>query len=140
MKKFILISAVLALLSGAAFAQKQQTEELSAILGGMVKSDRWIIRKDKAEEEFIGNVHYENENYKISADRALSQRSLNVYTLSGNVFAQRSQDGQTISLQAAKVFFNRKKDSGYAQGSKKKQISTRQQPLKRGNICNQEAF
>lgn len=122
MRKFIFISAILALFSSAAFAQKQQTEELSAILGGMVKSDSWIIRKDKAEEEFIGNVRYENENYKISADRALSQRTLNAYTLSGNVFAQRTQDGQTVSLQADKVFFNRKKDSGYAQGSKKKQI------------------
>ena len=69
MKKFILISAVLALLSGAAFAQKQQTEELSAILGGMVKSDRWIIRKGKAEEEFI-----ESEDKPIELSEFLNKK------------------------------------------------------------------
>ena len=122
MKKFISFCFILFLSSAAAFAQNEKPQELSALLGGMVKSDRWIIRKDKAEEEFIGNVRYENENYKISADRALSQRSLNAYTLSGNVYAQRTQDGQSVSLQASKVFFSRKRDAGYAQGSKKKQI------------------
>ena len=104
------------------FAQKND-KELSAVLGGMVQSDKWIIRKDKSEEEFIGNVKYENDIYKITADRALSQRALFAYTLSGNVFARRNQDGQTLTLKANKVFFNQKKDSGYAQGTKKKQIS-----------------
>lgn len=103
-------------------AQEQKQEELSALLGGMVQSDKWIIRKDKAEEEFIGNVKYENENYKITANRALSQRRLNAYTISGNVSAQRKQDGQTASVKADKIFYNQKKDTGYIKGSRKKQL------------------
>ncbi len=103
-------------------AQEKKQEELSALLGGMVQSDKWIIRKDKAEEEFIGNVKYENENYKITANRALSQRHLNAYTISGNVTAQGKRNGQTALVKADKIFYNQKKDTGYIQGSRKKQL------------------
>ena len=120
--KKLLFLALFFALALPLFAQKND-KELSAVLGGMVQSDKWIIRKDKAEEEFIGNVKYENDIYKITADKALSQRALFCYTLSGNVFASKKQDGQTLTLTANKIFFNQKKDSGYAQGTKKKQIN-----------------
>lgn len=121
-RKIALLALFFAFAPALTFAQSANNDaELSALLGGLVKSDSWIIRKDKAEEEFIGNVKYENEIYKISADRALSQRKLNAYTISGNVQASRKQDGEEISLKANKVFFNAKKDYGYAQGSKSKQ-------------------
>lgn len=118
-------SAVLILLAVCfalpVYAQTNK-QELSALLGGMVQSDKWIIRKDKAEEEFTGNVKYENDIYKITADKVLSQRALFTYTLSGNVFARRSQDGSTLTLTANKVVFNQKQDYGYAQGTQKKQV------------------
>ncbi len=121
--KSFIIPLVFALMPAFLSAQSADSDdaELSALLGGLVQSDSWIIRKDKAEEEFIGNVRYENETYKISADRALSQRKLNAYTISGNVQASRKQDGEEISLTANKVYFNAKKDYGYAQGSKSSQ-------------------
>ena len=121
--KSALLTFIFALIPAFTLAQSGGDDaELSALLGGLVQSDSWIIRKDKAEEEFIGNVRYENEIYKISADRALSQRKLNAYTISGNVKASRKQNGEEISLEAGKVFFNSKKDLGYAQGAKGKQI------------------
>lgn len=100
-------------------------QELSAILGGMVQSDRWIIRKDKFEEEFIGNVHYENDVYKIHADYALSKRMAQTYTLQGNVFASRTQDGTIAQLTANEVFYNKKKDTGYATPKRGKQVEAK---------------
>lgn len=96
----------------------QQDAELSALLGGMVQSDRWIIRKDKFEEEFIGNVHYENDIYKIHADRALSKRKAQTYTLEGNVFASRSEKDTKAQISAHKIFYNKKSDLGYAEPKK----------------------
>ena len=62
MKKIFLLFTFIFL---APFVLSQTEQDLSMLLGGMVKSDKWIIRKDSFEEEFIGNVHYENEMYKI---------------------------------------------------------------------------
>lgn len=100
----------------------QTEQDLSMLLGGMVKSDKWIIRKDSFEEEFIGNVRYENEMYKILADKALSKRKDKTYELSGNVFLSRSENNATITLNAGRVFYNQKKDTGFATSSKKAQV------------------
>ena len=104
-----------------AFCQVQD-EDLSALLGGMVKSDKWIIRKDVFEEEFIGNVHYENDTYKVSADRALSKRKLKNYELSGNVFLSRKDGENILTLTADKVFYDQNKDLGFAKKGKKEQV------------------
>ncbi len=119
MKKyfFLLIFSFLAIF---AFAQKE--EDLSMLLGGMVKSDKWIIRKDSLEEEFIGNVRYENEMYKLFADKALSKRKAKTYELNGNVFLSRTADNTVLTLTAKRVFYNQNKDSGFANGSKKAQV------------------
>ena len=106
----------------APFVLSQTEQDLSMLLGGMVKSDKWIIRKDSFEEEFIGNVHYENEMYKIAADKALSKRKDKTYELSGNVFLSRTEDNTTITLNAGRVFYNQKKDTGFASASKKAQV------------------
>ena len=117
-KLFLLFTFIL--LAPFAFCQTEQ--DLSMLLGGMVKSDKWIIRKDSFEEEFIGNVHYENEMYKISADKALSKRKEKTYELSGNVFLSRTENDTTITLNAGRVFYNQKKDTGFALSAKKSQV------------------
>ena len=106
----------------APFVLGHTEQDLSLLLGGMVKSDKWIIRKDAFEEEFIGNVHYENEMYKMFADKALSKRKDKIYELSGNVFLSRSEDNTTITLNANRVFYNQKEDKGFATGTKKAQV------------------
>ena len=100
----------------------QTEQDLSMLLGGMVKSDKWIIKKDSFEEEFIGNVHYENEMYKVSADKALSKRKDKIYELFGNVFLSRTEDKTVLTLNANRVFYNQKKDMGFAQAAKKAQV------------------
>ena len=106
----------------APFVYCQTEQDLSMLLGGMVKSDKWIIRKDSFEEEFIGNVHYENEMYKISADRALSKRKAKTYELSVNVFLSRTENDTTITLNAGRVFYNQQKDTGIVNAAKKAQV------------------
>jgi len=119
MKKIFLLFTLVFL---APFVLSQTEQDLSMLLGGMVKSDKWIIRKDSFEEEFIGNVHYENEMYKISADKALSKRKEKTYELSGNVFLSRTENDTTITLNAGRVFYNQKKDTGFALSAKKSQV------------------
>lgn len=119
MKKIFLLFTFIFL---APFTFCQTEQDLSMLLGGMVKSDKWIIRKDSFEEEFIGNVHYENEMYKVYADKALSKRKEKTYELSGKVFLSRTEDNTTITLNANRVFYNQKKDTGFAESTKKAQV------------------
>ena len=119
MRKIILLFTFIFL---APFVLCHTEQDLSMLLGGMVKSDKWIIRKDSFEEEFIGNVHYENEMYKISADKALSKRKDKTYELSGKVFLSRTEDDTVLTLNANRVFYNQKKDKGFAERSNKAQV------------------
>ena len=120
----VLISAALLFAPLAAAAQPLHGDDknMAALLGGMVQSDSWIIRKDKAEEEFIGNVRYDNDLYKIRADRGLSQRSLRVYTLQGNVYAAREDKTAKAQIKAGKFFYDQTRDSGYALPKKGAQL------------------
>ena len=112
---------LLLFLAPFAFCQVQE-EDLAMLLGGMIKSDKWIIRKEALEEEFIGNVNYENEKYKLFADRAISKRKIKTYELEGNVFLSRKEKDTSISMTAERVSYNQQKDIGFAQGSKRKQV------------------
>ena len=102
------------------FAQKN--EDISMLLGGMLKSDKWIIRKDAMEEEFKGHVRYENERYKLLADKVLSKRKVKKYELTGNVLLSRKDGSTTLTLTAARVYYDQNKDTGLANAAKKKQV------------------
>ncbi len=97
-------------------------EDLSAILGGSVQSDRWLINTDKQEEEFIGNVSYKNDVYSLKADYALSQRKQNTYTLKGNITASQTLDDTFIQIKAERFFYNNRTLKGYALGKTGKQV------------------
>lgn len=108
------------LFSCQSFAQEEK--DISMLLGGMIKSDKWIIRKDAMEEEFKGHVRYENERYKLQADKALSKRKEKKYELTGNVLLARKDKDTTLTLTAARVSYDQNKDTGFATAAKKKQI------------------
>lgn len=115
--KFIFLTLFLALCPALCAAQE------TALLGGMVQSDRWIIRKDKMEEEFIGNVSYKNDIYTAKADYALSRRKQQTFTLKGNVFASQKKDGAKAQFTAENFFYDNKTGSGYATPKKDSQVS-----------------
>lgn len=97
-------------------------EDLSAILGGSVQSDRWLINRDKQEEEFIGNVSYKNDIYSLKADYALSKRKENTYLLKGNITASQILEDIFTQIKAEQFFYNHKTLKGYALGKKNKQV------------------
>jgi len=93
-----------------------------ALLGGMVQSDRWIIRKDKMEEEFSGNVSYKNNIYDIRADYGLSNHKEKTFDLRGRIRASMLNKGNKVSLTAERFFYDRKRDKGFAVPAKGRQL------------------
>ncbi len=103
--------------------QKVAPSRLPETLGGAITSDRWVIYNEKQEEEFEGNVHYDNGTYAFRADYALSQRKQNLFTAKGNVFARyNAPEGAWYELYADKAVYNYQTGKGYAQASAPRQI------------------
>ncbi|WP_428897842.1 hypothetical protein Dip518_000026 [Parelusimicrobium proximum] len=89
------------------------------ILGGIVKSDRWLIKKDAQQEEFIGNVSYDTPKYKLKADRALSDRKNNIFTLNGRAYLMHKTDKGAVSeLTGDKIVFNNNTGKGTVTSAK----------------------
>lgn len=117
-------------------AKKQTAKEIPPVLGGLVESDSWIIYKDKQQEEFSGNVSYDNGTYKFKADYVLSERAKSRLTARGNVYLrQTDSDGSFYEAFADKAQYNYKTQKGEVwspknapvkliYGDAKKQIST----------------
>lgn len=119
MKIKILFILVLFCLPLEIFAQKQ---DLSALLGGSVQSEKWLINREKEQEEFIGNVRYQNDIYNLKSDYALSQRKDQTYLLKGNIVASQTLEDIFTQIKAEEFFYNHKTLKGYGLGGKNKQI------------------
>ncbi len=76
--------------------KKKQATQLPEVLGGIVKSDEWIIYKDKEQEEFSGHVFYDNGAYTFQSNYALSDRKNHTFTASGNVYAKQKDAQNTV--------------------------------------------
>lgn len=122
------IYLILLLLAAPTLIYAADEANLSALLGGIVQSDSWIIRKNKLEEEFAGNVHFENDIYKIHADRAISRRKEQTYTIEGNVRASRRDKDFSAEITAAKIFYNNISQTGFAAGDKKSRLTLYYEP------------
>ncbi|MCL2888074.1 MAG: hypothetical protein FWF35_02015 [Elusimicrobia bacterium] len=85
------------------------------LLGGMLKSDSWVIRKDAQQEEFKGNVSYDSGLYKLKSDYALSDRAKNTFTLDGNVYLMNKDTaGAMTELYSKNAVFNTLTQQGRA--------------------------
>ena len=71
--------------------KKKSTSQWPETLGGIVKSDEWIIYKEKEQEEFKGHVSYDNGQYVFKADYALSDRKRHSATALGNVYLKQKE-------------------------------------------------
>ncbi len=71
--------------------KKKSAAKMPEVLGGIVKSDEWIIYKEQAQEEFKGHVFYDNGQYVFKADYALSDRKQHSATARGNVYLKQKQ-------------------------------------------------
>jgi len=85
------------------------------LLGGMLKSDSWVIRKDLQQEEFKGNVSYNSSLYKLKSDYALSDRAKNTFTADGNVYLMNKDlSGAILELYSQNAVFNTVTQKGRA--------------------------
>lgn len=73
---------------------------LPPVLGGVVRSEKWVMRKNPPEEEFSGKVSYKNPNYDIKADWALYKRTEEIITLRGNVRGALKKEGEETRFQS----------------------------------------
>ena len=112
----------------AALAQKTQQikktkSALPEVLGGVVSSDRWIVYKEKEEEEFEGNVRYDNGTYIFRAQYALSQRKKHLLTAKDSVYIKKNQsDKSYYELYADYVSYNYSTANGQAKANRKRKI------------------
>lgn len=101
---------------------------LPPVLGGLVQSDSWIIYKDKEQEEFKGNVSYDNGAYQFRSQYALSDRKNNVFTASGDVFLrQNAQDGSFYQAESDRARYNYHTQKGTLTARKNKKITLQYQ-------------
>lgn len=102
---------------------RHRTQTLPQTLGGMLQSDSWIVYPEKQEEEFKGNVFYDNDTYIFRADYALSQRAKNLFTARGNVYIRKNEpDGAWYELYAEQAVYNYKTGKGQAQAAGQKPV------------------
>ena len=103
--------------------KNKKFSSLPDTLGGVVSSDRWVIYKEKAEEEFEGNVHYDNGIYVFRAGYALSQRKKNLLTAKEDVYLRYNENKNVwYELYADKAVYNYQSGEGNAEAAGKKKI------------------
>jgi len=103
--------------------KKENASQLPEVLGGVISSERWIIYKEKEEEEFEGNVHYDNGAYVFRAQYALSQRKKNLFTAKGSVYLRKNEtDHSFYELHADRASYNYSTGIGKAQANRRKKI------------------
>ena len=106
----------------SALKSKQKSPTLPAVLGGMVQSDEWVIYKDKEQEEFKGNVFYDNGIYTFKAGYALSDRKNHTFTASQNVYVKQQEPGTVYEATADNARYNYQTGKGVLTASAKKQV------------------
>lgn len=88
---------------------KSKKKDLPGVLGAIVRSDKWIIKRNPPREEFIGNVSYKNPYYEIKTDWALFERTSGVFSAKGNVWGKKIWlDGSQTQVFCHSATYNRK--------------------------------
>ena len=82
-------------------------------LGGLLKSDEWIIYKDKEQEEFKGHVSYDNGVYVLRAEQVLSDRKNSTLTAQQHVYLkQQDPQGPIYEAYADRAVYHYKTGKG----------------------------
>lgn len=104
-------------------AKKLSNKDIPPALGGLIKSDSWVIYKDKQQEEFVGNVSYDNGAYIFRADYALSERAKNTFSARGHVFLrQNNSDKSFYEMHAARGSYNYNTQTGQLYSNAKEPV------------------
>lgn len=120
MKRLLL---VFLFISAALFAQAKETDKMPSVLGGVVRSDKWTIKREIGEEIFEGKVSYRNANYNFKSDYAIAYKNQGIFKASGKVEATYLENGQ-FKAQAFcdKADYNMDKREGVLTAAKGRQV------------------
>ncbi len=101
--------------------KKKSASKLPEVLGGIVKSDEWIIYKEQEQEEFKGHVFYDNGQYVFKANYALSDRKQHSATARGNVYLKQKElhEPTTYEAWADHAYYNYKTGKGFLKSTSK---------------------
>lgn len=103
--------------------KRKKATEIPPVLGGVVQSDSWVIYKDKQQEEFTGNVSYDNGSYAFKADYALSERALSRFSARGRVWLRQTErDGSFYEAYADSARYNYKTQKGWLAANRGKTV------------------
>lgn len=104
-------------------SKKTSAAQIPPVLGGLISSDSWVIYKDKEQEEFKGNVSYDNGTYSFRSDYALSERALNRFTAKGNVYLKQAAPGEPVyEAYADSATYNYQNKKGTLTAANKKRL------------------
>lgn len=103
-----IIAALWFLMMTAAAHGADAKYSMPPVLGGVVRSDKWVMRKKPPEEEFTGNVSYKNPNYDVKADWALYKRAEESVSLKGNVRAMLKKESEQTRVKAHSAEYKHK--------------------------------
>ncbi len=65
------------------------------LANSVVRSDKWIIRREKGEEEFQGNVSYHQGTYRFKSDWAIYRKKDEHWEARGNLYGSKTWDNGT---------------------------------------------
>lgn len=89
---------IAALALAAALSAPARAEGASPVAGSVVRSKDWIVRRgDKKEEEFVGDVRYDSQGTRLTADWALYRHEPKLWTARGKVALRKeTSDGGVV--------------------------------------------
>jgi len=100
------------------FKLQQKAPTLPDSLGGLLKSDEWVIYKDLEQEEFKGHVSYDNGVYTLRAGYVLSDRKNNTITATEQVYLkQHEPQGPVYEAYANRADYHYKTGKGTLRAS-----------------------
>lgn len=99
MKKIFLFAFICCVCGGAFGADKLKSKkgDIPTVLGGIVRSDKWVVKRNPPREEFTGNVSYKNPYYEVKADWALFERNAGLFSAKGNVWGKKIWSDDAIT-------------------------------------------
>ena len=103
---------LLFIIAAFAFSASAEDAPFPAMLGGVVKSDKWTMHRVEGTEEFSGNVRYRNDEYEMRADWGLYNRNTGEFNGSGGIDGARHwPDGTVSRARADKALYRMKEET-----------------------------
>ncbi len=116
---------------GPSPAVKREPPPLPAVVGGVVRSKEWLVRRaPQREEEFIGEVSYRQGPRILTADWALLRHATQIWNARGHVKLDETlKSGDRIAINGEEAQYDQKTKRGWLIGAHGGPISFQRLPV-----------